>query len=178
MRLFIAIRFSPFLIRRLREAVDSLGRQAASAHLTRPENLHLTLAFIGEADDIAPICRVMDAAAPRRPFGITVGGAGRFDDLWWAGLQDCPALTALACRLGQGLRQAGYAIEKRPFRPHITLARRVVAHRPIRLEIPFTEMTVNHISLMESRRVEGTTRYTEVYRRPFLPKGQGPAMKG
>ena len=67
MRLFIAIRFSPAVGRRLCEAMESLGRQALSAGLTRPENLHLTLAFIGEADDIGPICRVMDASAPPAP---------------------------------------------------------------------------------------------------------------
>ena len=178
MRLFIAIRFSPAVGRRLCEAMESLGRQALSAGLTRPENLHLTLAFIGEADDIGPICRVMDASAPPGPIRITVGGAGRFGDLWWAGLQDCPALTSLALRLQEGLREAGYAIEKRPFRPHITLARRVAANRPIRLQIPFTDMTVAHMSLMESRRLKGTLRYTEIYRCPLLPKGQGTAMKG
>ena len=81
MRLFIAIRFSPAVGRRLCEAMESLGRQALSAGLTRPENLHLTLAFIGEADDIGPICRVMDASAPPGPIRITVGGAAiRYED--------------------------------------------------------------------------------------------------
>lgn len=171
MRLFIAIRFSPVVNRRLCAAMDSLGRQALSASLTRPENLHLTLAFIGEADRIGPICRVMDACAPRRPIRITVGGTGQFGDIWWAGLAGCPALTSLAHRLQEGLRAAGYAIENRAFRPHITLARKVRADRPIRLQIPFTDMTVSHMSLMESRRLDGKLTYTEVYRCPFPPKG-------
>jgi 2'-5' RNA ligase len=48
MRLFIAIHFSPGVREVLLSAIDSLRAQAVSGNFTRPENLHLTLAFIGD----------------------------------------------------------------------------------------------------------------------------------
>ena len=52
MRLFVAIQFSPAVRSTLLEAVETLRRQG-SGRFTRPENLHLTLAFIGETEDLA-----------------------------------------------------------------------------------------------------------------------------
>ena len=49
MRLFVAIRFSPAVEEALWTAVGDLRRQGAGT-FTRRENLHLTLAFIGETD--------------------------------------------------------------------------------------------------------------------------------
>ncbi|MBE6037428.1 MAG: RNA 2',3'-cyclic phosphodiesterase [Clostridiales bacterium] len=141
MRLFIAINFSEELTRELLRAVHSLRQQSARGTFTRPENLHLTLAFIGETDRVNDAEAVLQkVCSHHRSFPITLSGSGRFPgrdrstaasgrsegDLYWAGLEKSPALSALAADLQQELRKAGFPIEERAFRPHITLGRRVL----------------------------------------------------
>lgn len=166
MRLFIAMHFSEPVKERLYSAMQQLKSQAVSANLTRPENLHLTLAFIGESTRVAPIREAIREADPPLPLMLSVGGAGRFGDLWWVGIEENPALTRYALRLQDTLRSKGFPIEKRDFRPHITIARQVVSKSPIRLSVPCTAMTVGHVSLMKSERIRGKLTYTEIYRHP------------
>ena len=162
MRLFIAIHFSPEVRRLLLRTIESLRGQAAGGNFTREENLHLTLAFLGETSDAAGARAAIDAAAASA-FAITVGGSGRFGDLWWVGVEENPALFSLASSLQDELRARGFSIEHRPFRPHITVARQVVLRAPVRLEVPRVTMTAGRVSLMRSDRVAGKLRYTELY---------------
>ena len=163
MRLFIAIHFSEKIKSTLLQGIRDLRGQAARGNFTRPENLHLTLAFIGETNNVAAVRKAMNKWK-FAPFPLTVAGSGRFGDLWWAGVEKNPALFDLAEGLKGSLREEGFDIEKRPFKPHITLARQVEADQPIRRTIPKTTMTVDHMSLMRSDRVGGKLVYTEIYR--------------
>lgn len=161
MRLFVAVHFTPEIRRALLDAAGELRRQSASARMTRPENLHLTLAFIGETENRrAAQEAVLGLSAA--PFSIAVGGCGRFGDLWWAGVAPSPALSSLAAEVGEALRQRGFVLDRRPFRPHITLARQVESAAPIRLSLPEMTMTVRRVSLMRSDRIAGRLTYTEV----------------
>lgn len=164
MRLFIAVRFSEEIRRELLNASDSLRSQALSGNFTRPENLHLTLAFLGETNETGKIKRVLDAIRAE-PFPLTVGGSGRFGDTWWVGVSKNPALTKLVDDLRKGLNEVGITVDSKPFKPHVTLARQIVHDGPIILDVPMTEMTVARVSLMKSERINGKLTYTEVYGR-------------
>ena len=168
MRLFIAIRFSREVETALGQAISGLRAVSAGGNFTRAENLHLTLAFIGESRDTKTLCRVIDSCAGAA-FPLAIGGAGRFGDLYWVGVASNPALEALALRLQKALRGAGFPVETRPFRPHITIARRVQGAHPLAFEAPRAEMTVGRISLMESLRQEGKLVYRELYGRTLPP---------
>ena len=119
-----------------REARDALGTLAlavaAQAHgkSSRVENLHLTVVFLGDV----PATRV-DAlrsigarqAATAAPFALTFDRMGTFrgTGIAWAGPSSTPPrLDELARRLGDALAADGFATERRPFHPHVTLARR------------------------------------------------------
>ena len=54
---------------------------------TSEENLHLTLAFIGEYPNAEPVLDALSSVT-FRPFELSLEGMGRFGDLWWAGIQD------------------------------------------------------------------------------------------
>ena len=164
MRLFIAIHFSEEIRQELLDVTASLRAQALSGNFTRPENLHLTLAFIGEADETQEIIRVIDAV-PASPFSLTVSGTGRFGDTWWVGVGKNPALEKLADGLRDGLQNAGFHVDPKPFKPHITLGRQVLLDGPSKLDAPLREMTVRRVSLMKSERIGGKLTYTEVYGR-------------
>lgn len=168
MRLFIAIRFSREVEAALGRAIASLRAVSAGGNFTRAENLHLTLAFIGESRETKTLCRVIDKCAGAA-FPLAVGGAGRFGDLYWVGVAPNPALEALAGRLQEELRRTGFPVEARPFRPHITIARRVQGAHPLAFEAPRAEMTVTRISLMESLRQGGKLVYRELYARTLTP---------
>ncbi len=164
MRLFIAIRFSEEILQTLLSAQERLRAAGARGNYTAPENLHLTLVFIGESDDVLTLRRVIDRAAGKA-FPLAVSGAGRFGELWWAGVEKCPELEALASRLREGCRRAGFRVDEKPFRAHVTLARQLKYDAPPRLNVPRTEMTVGRVSLMKSERAGGKLTYTEVYGR-------------
>lgn len=168
MRLFVALHFSPEVKGALLRVIDELRRQSVSGNFTRPENLHLTLAFIGESTDLAGARAALDEVSSGA-FPMTVCGTGRFGDLWWAGIEENPALDALAQSVRDNLIARGFDIDTKPFRPHITLARRLVCDTPPRLSLPKVTMTADRVSLMRSDRIDGRLVYTEVF---------GAALKG
>ncbi len=93
-----------------------------------PENLHLTLAFLGEQLPAQlPLLRAILAELPRREFALRLDRIGYFSKkrIAWAGAHETPpALQALQDALGQALERHGIAWDKRlTFKPHITLAR-------------------------------------------------------
>lgn len=162
MRLFVAIRFSPAVEEALWAAVGDLRRQGEGT-FTRRENLHLTLAFIGETDRLAEAKSAVREAARGGPLHLEVGGPlGRFSDLWWAGVRGGPELAALAAAVQTALRDRGFFIERRPWKPHVTLARRWRGPAPGTAVAP-AAMAAAHISLMRSDRVAGRLTYTEVF---------------
>lgn len=98
----------------------------------RPEHLHLTLAFLGDTDEV-DVPRVEDAlleaALGVGPLDLTAAGLGAFPDLerarvLWAGVEgDVDRLRDLQARLVASLSAAGFPLEDRGYSPHITLAR-------------------------------------------------------
>ena len=85
MRLFIAIQFSPALRESLLDAAGQLRSQCLEGRFTTPENLHLTLAFIGEVPSDKPVRRALETLS-FSPFSLSLEGSGHFRELWWAGL--------------------------------------------------------------------------------------------
>lgn len=164
MRLFIAVHFSPEIKTILLAAIDDLRRQSAG-NFTHPENLHLTLAFIGENDRVADAKAALSAISAE-PFDLTIGGAGKFGDIYWAGIEQNPALSALADSVRSELLKRNFDIDTKPFKAHITLAREVQA-KDVKLNIPPASMTVSRISLMRSDRINGKLTYTEVFGKPL-----------
>ncbi len=162
MRLFIAINLTRSMKRALMAGVSSLRAQSRGGSFTREENLHLTLAFLGESSRAADISRIIEKCACH-PFEISLDGAGRFGDIWWAGLAPCPQLEDLANSLRAELANAGFEPDKKPFRAHITLARRLRPADGVSLSLPPCTMTVRRLSLMSSERIDGHMKYTEVF---------------
>jgi 2'-5' RNA ligase len=114
-------------------ALREMRRAAGEAPLswTKDEQLHFTLAFLGEQpEEVLP--RLREAAArceALRGFGLTLSGAGAFPNprrprvLWLGAGEGARELEALASCLQEALRSAGFALEERPFRSHLTVAR-------------------------------------------------------
>lgn len=125
MRLFVAIDLPADLRERLAALLDRIP----GARWVAPENLHLTLRFIGEADGAQ--AQDIDAALTglrAESFPVTLAGLGRFGNetkprALWVGVEANPALERLQAKIEQALRRAGLPPEGRKFKPHVTLAR-------------------------------------------------------
>jgi len=118
-----------------RDAIAALARDVvklAGGRVPRPENTHLTLAFIGDvAATRVSILQEIGAVAAHdaAPFTLALDRIGGFRDagIAWLGAAATPlALGELARRTNAALAAAGFRSERRPFHPHITLARRCV----------------------------------------------------
>lgn len=171
MRLFIAINFDEETRARICQVQDRL-KVLCTGNFSRPENFHLTLAFLGETkpQKLGEICALMDRL--RFPhLSLSFDRVGCFSqegsELWWLGLAQNKALLALQRELTEGLRQAGFPIESRRFSPHITLARKLrfreVPDKAQLLGTAFST-TADRLSLMLSERVGGRLTYTEQYK--------------
>ena len=98
----------------------------------REEKLHLTLKFVGEAEPTrADALRraAGPAASGVAPFALALADTGAFPPrglprVLWAGVRDdAGALRLLQQRLEDECAAEGFARERRPFHPHLTLAR-------------------------------------------------------
>lgn len=162
MRLFVALELSPAAKTALLRSQEALKKQGRG-NFTREENLHLTLAFIGQTDRLDAACEALHAIQGA-PFTLRMEKIGAFDDLIWAGAELSPPLAALQKEVERHLRAQGFPLEKRAFRPHITLCRRfapfgkrdlAAAEHPVAgLKSPVTRVV-----LMESIRIDGKLVY-------------------
>lgn len=122
-RLFLAIDF-PESIRQ--ELLEIQPAPVRGVRLTKPDQLHLTLHFLGETKLESTLAALQTVAASA--FSLAMQGVGKFgsahrDVILWAGVRNNPPLQSLHAALATTLTPIGYQPEPRPFSPHITLAR-------------------------------------------------------
>jgi len=121
----------------------SLAREVARRSRGRSisgEHVHLTLAFLGDVPLASlPQLRAIGEAMPHAGASLDFDtlGAWRASGVAWVAPSVLPApLSALHGRLNAALTEAGFAVENRPFRPHVTLARRCVQPHPRQRSTP------------------------------------------
>lgn len=147
-RLFVAVRPPDNVL----DALAGLRRpeRAGVRWTTRPQ-WHLTLRFLGEVDDPAPVVAALDAARPAAcvaAVGPRVMGLGRGVVVVPVGGIEDLAAAVVAATSGFGAPP-----EPRPFRGHLTLARarrgsvRDLVGEPIDLEFPVDEVRLVHSHL-------------------------------
>lgn len=122
-RLFVAIEIP----REIGEELEAISVKVSGAKWRPIENYHITLGFFGEVD--GSTARELDHELGRietTQFQITLKGAGWFGanepHALWAGVERNETLNSLATKCARAARRAGVLTEKRPYRPHVTLA--------------------------------------------------------
>ena len=162
MRLFVAICFSDMTLDQLCAAADALRTQG-QGHFSPVENLHLTLAFLGQTDTPdAALAALREVTFPA--FTLQFAGIGQFGSLYWAGIRENEALRSLQSQLVKHLNVAGFSFEEREFVPHITLARHFTPNSdfsPVSAEqiLSLIKEPVRKIALMRSYSDENGTHY-------------------
>jgi 2'-5' RNA ligase len=125
MRLFLGLT----LPRDIRTRLAGLCSGVPGARWVSPENLHLTLRFIGEVEEeTAREVTIYVSRIRHVPFDLTCKGVGYFGSRrrvrsLWVGVKPSSPLMVLQKKIETLLQRAGLAPERRNFTPHITLAR-------------------------------------------------------
>ena len=166
MRLFIAINLNDEMKDALMDIQDAMRTYGVRGKDTPAENMHLTLAFIGEYDDPELVKEVVESIEIR-PFELKLKGIGAFGDLWWVGTDKSAPLMAISRRLRRALAEAGIPFDKKKFSPHMTIIRRASGRLSEEAADEIAacgeaSMTVDHISLMRSDRGKYGMIYTEL----------------
>jgi len=133
MRLFIALDIDAAVRRRIGEIqqmlIEATGLRKGPVTWVRPENIHLTLKFLGETADeaVRDVCRIAEeTAAVHGPVELEARGLGTFGRparVLWAGMQVTPELAALQADLETRLDKAGWPRENRKYTAHLTICR-------------------------------------------------------
>lgn len=181
-RLFIAVELPFDLKQRIQDMVTDLrGKDLGGFRWVRPENIHLTLKFLGEtpAERLPEITTAMTVATSGiEPFTLKLGKAGVFPNVrrprvFWFGLDESlEQLMELQSKLQTALNSIGFPEEKGRFSPHLTLARisrklslaEQLSFEPQRQWFQGLELhplRVQYISLIESQLSHQGARYLQ-----------------
>jgi RNA 2',3'-cyclic 3'-phosphodiesterase len=188
MRLFVALEIPASLHLEIARLRQELEPRLPRARWVRPEGIHLTLLFLGEVEEgaVAALRSGLAAAFARHPpLTLAMRGAGTFPPgrparVAWLGMEARPELAPLqAAVTAAAVAALGIEPERRPFHPHLTLARpdppwrRPEAERfTAAADRPFGDpFDVDRGVLMRSHLGRGGARYEVA---AALPLGGGP----
>ncbi len=132
-RTFVAVEIASGVKHRAGELIKKLKLTGADVNWTPPDQMHLTLKFLGEIprDDIIPLCRIaQEVAAKFPPFDLAFRGTGAFPHTdhprtLWIGVEEgLEEIRALQAALENAIYdQLGFPKERRQFTPHLTFGR-------------------------------------------------------
>jgi 2'-5' RNA ligase len=131
-RTFIALDLDDSIRSILDGVIRQMAQELPPIRWVDPQGIHLTLAFLGDLTDeqVAKAKQAAEAAAGQvTPFGFRLSHLGVFDSsqyprVIWVGVNEpSGALQQLHRLLSGELELRGFALEKRIFSPHLTLAR-------------------------------------------------------
>ena len=161
MRLFVAITLSDEMKKTVTGTLHSLKKAGVKGSYVPSQNLHLTLAFIGEVKDSSAVKEALQTVK-LKPFRLSLSEMGTFGDLLWVGLKGNQGLSAAVKDVRGALDAAGIDYDKKKFVPHITIIRKMNGSWKS-VPAPKCEMMVKKISLMKSEVKDGKRVYTEIF---------------
>jgi RNA 2',3'-cyclic 3'-phosphodiesterase len=184
MRLFVALDITPDVRERIAKFLNKLRTAYPSARWVRPENLHVTLKFIGEVSETraaefrAALSHVHSPAVAQMDFR----GTGLFPNdkrprVFWIGIHASANVAEVAKEIDDRFSALGVEHEVREFRPHLTLARFDDARGLDALraaignfgDAEFGSVRTNQLHLYQSQTASGGARYTRLASFDFAP---------
>jgi len=155
--------------------IESIG---ADVKLVEPENIHVTLKFLGDVDEalVDQIERIMhDAVKGIDPFAVKIKGTGVFPNekyikVIWIGLENSQIIGTIAKRIDEQLAALGFTKEKRGFSSHLTIGRVKTAKQKEHLvktiekyaDVEFGEQHIRSIKLKKSELTPKGPIYTTI----------------
>jgi 2'-5' RNA ligase len=187
-RSFVAVDLEAPVVAALQTLQAELAAVKADVRWVRPAGLHVTLKFLGavEASVLERVrAGLVEVARCQTPLFLRVRGLGAFPSLrrprvLWVGL-DGAGLVELAAQVDERLAPLGFAREKRPFTPHVTLGRvnglrgwpRVEEVFKAHLADDFGASAVGAMTVYRSTLRPDGAVYTALWTIPFNPYKEG-----
>jgi len=183
MRLFVALEIPSAVRENLAALLESLRVVSPQTRWVRPQNLHVTLKFMGEVPEtkLAATCSALAGGRSDQPVTLDFRGLGFFPNekrprVFWAGIDASPNLKTLAADLERAMEKLGIPREQRPFSPHLTLARFEPPGLPEKLRSAIQEnaarefgsFRTNQYHLIESKLKPSGAEYTTFESFPFV----------
>ena len=179
MRLFIAIELSNDMRSELNGISKALRERSCGGRFVPVENMHVTMHFLGETNDLAGAVDAMrEACRGIRPFEIRLGGYSFFEKNGSGGKTsivevkgELNELSILHETLESALADRGFSRDMKRFRPHITLGRSVEHDELVTQELRDIRLgasvRVEGLTLFESVRVKGNMVYNPLHVQKF-----------
>ena len=160
MRLFVAIQLADDMKKTIAGTLHTMKQKGVRGNYVPLQNLHLTVAFIGETDDPGAVKDAL-AGISFKPFKLALSELGTFGDLLWVGMKGNQGLSAAVKSVRDALDAAGIDYDRKKFVPHITIIRKASGSWK-QVPAPKGEMMVKKISLMKTTFKDGKPVYSEV----------------
>lgn len=161
---FIAIEIDSFP--KIIEFENEIKRSGANLKLVEPQNIHITLKFLGDTDEnlIDKIEEILkESVKESEPFEIILKGAGVFPNqnyikVMWIGIENTEPMGKISYKIDELISDLGFQKEKRKFSAHLTVARVKSAKNKDKLiqiidkykETEFGKIKVDSIKLKQS----------------------------
>jgi 2'-5' RNA ligase len=182
-RLFVALEIPSGVRDNLATLIKDLRTSDPKSRWVRPENLHVTLKFIGEAPPgkLDAIRSVLSGVRSEQPVELHFRGLGFFPNekhprVLWANMDASPNVKPLAGDIDRALEALGFPCEQRPFTPHLTLARFPSPGLPEKFSTAiqknnareFGSLRTNEFHLIESKLKPSGAEYARIASFPFV----------
>jgi len=180
-RVFFALWPDNATRKQITETFEQSNIDKKQGRIVRPDNLHITLHFIGNVNQQKLDCLHSAAQTVKaEDFNFELDYYGYFQKpkVLWMGLKQVPrAMEILHKKLSESLSGCDYQMEHRPYAPHVTLMRKLT--KPEKLEnIKPISWQVNEFVLVESISIEGGVRYEVRERYKLISVGASLCLHG
>ncbi|HHY42256.1 MAG TPA: RNA 2',3'-cyclic phosphodiesterase [Thermoanaerobacterales bacterium] len=177
MRCFIAINLDSSVKAEIKDFIlqNHLNQKFEGIKWVRPENFHITLAFLGEItdEDILSVKNMLENVASKHAsFPIELSGTGFFPNIknpkvFWLGIKEQPILLKLKQDIDRGLTECNIQYDRKPFSPHLTIGRfktpLIIKPETVKIQDFKASFLVTEIFLMKSELFSDGPVYTELY---------------
>ncbi|MBQ3195264.1 MAG: RNA 2',3'-cyclic phosphodiesterase [Clostridia bacterium] len=160
MRLFIAIELDD----RVKNAISSTAGSLAffgEGSFCPKDSYHITLAFLGETENIDNIKKAMNLIEAL-PFYLSTKELENFGNTYFVSVSDNKALNDMQTQLTKVLKENNVWFDEKPFKPHITIVRRFKKQDEPFVFVPQATFEVKEISLMAT---VGAGVYKSLYKK-------------
>lgn len=183
MRCFIAIEIDSNVKAEIGNLIESLVKYDADVRWVKPDFIHLTIKFLGDVDE-GLIGKIEEALKPalgnHSDFSVRLSGTGVFPDtskprVLWVGVEAAEELRRLQMDIDRHMEGLGFELEKRDFRPHLTIGRikSVRGLNPVLKELrryrdmEFGKIDVRGVTLMRSILRPSGAEYQRLFHVPL-----------
>ncbi len=178
-RVFVALEMDNRIQIRLDEIQEELKKSGVSIRWVKPENIHLTLKFLGQitSGQTEQIKRALGKTAKtKKPFFISLGKLGAFPRpeyprVIWVGIEEGNKKTVqLNKELETHLQMLGFTPEAREFIPHLTLGRIRLPHQDKKALLRLKEMIL-YLNSQTAEPLKALVNRVTIFQSTLTPKG-------